>query len=61
MTIPYGPTPEQVGDLLIPDGGITAATPKLLLIHGGGFLLRFADVFAGHERHVYRIKDSKAR
>ena len=37
MTIPYGPTPEQVGDLLIPDGGITAATPKLLLIHGGGW------------------------
>lgn len=36
-TIPYGAAPEQTGDLLIPNGEITAATPKLLLIHGGGW------------------------
>ena len=35
--IAYGDAPEQTGDLLLPAGEITAATPKLLLIHGGGW------------------------
>ena len=35
--IPYGEAPEQTGDLVLPTGEITAETPKLLLIHGGGW------------------------
>ncbi len=35
--IPYGDDPMQTGDLYLPSGEITAATPKLLLIHGGGW------------------------
>lgn len=35
--VPYGDAPEQTGDLILPDGAITATTPKLLLIHGGGW------------------------
>ena len=37
LAIPYGDAPLQTGDLHLPDGDITAATPKLLLIHGGGW------------------------
>ena len=35
--VPYGAAPQQTGDLLLPSGEITAATPKILLIHGGGW------------------------
>ena len=35
--VPYGTAPQQTGDLLLPPGEITAATPKILLIHGGGW------------------------
>ena len=35
--VPYGADPMQTGDLYLPDGEITAATPKLLLLHGGGW------------------------
>lgn len=35
--VPYGTAPQQTGDLLLPTGEITAATPKILLIHGGGW------------------------
>ena len=35
--VPYGADPMQAGDLYLPDGEITAATPKLLLLHGGGW------------------------
>ena len=34
--VPYGDAPEQRGDLYLPDT-VSAATPKLLLIHGGGW------------------------
>ena len=35
--VPYGADPMQTGDLYLPAGEITAATPKLLLLHGGGW------------------------
>ena len=35
--VPYGADPMQAGDLYLPDGEITASTPKLLLLHGGGW------------------------
>ena len=35
--VPYGAAPQQTGDLVLPPGEITAATPKILLIHGGGW------------------------
>ena len=35
--VPYGEAPEQTGDLLLPDGGVRPWTPKLLLLHGGGW------------------------
>ena len=35
--VPYGAAPQQTGDLVLPSGEITAATPKILLIHGGGW------------------------
>ena len=35
--VPYGADPMQTGDLYLPDGEITAATPKILLLHGGGW------------------------
>jgi acetyl esterase/lipase len=34
--VPYGTAPQQVGDLLLP-AEVTKDTPKLLLIHGGGW------------------------
>lgn len=37
VVVPYGADPMQAGDLYLPAGGITAATPKLLLLHGGGW------------------------
>ncbi|MBR4257757.1 MAG: hypothetical protein IKQ17_01860, partial [Kiritimatiellae bacterium] len=35
--VPYGAAPQQTGDLVPLSGEITAATPKILLIHGGGW------------------------
>ena len=35
--VPYGEAPEQTGDLLLPEGGVRPWTPKLLLLHGGGW------------------------
>jgi len=37
VTVPYGSAPEQTGDLFLPAGEVDATTPKLLLIHGGGW------------------------
>ena len=34
--IPYGTAPQQTGDLLLP-AKVDKDTPKLLLIHGGGW------------------------
>ena len=36
LVIPYGPGPQQAGDLLLPSN-LSEDTPKLLLIHGGGW------------------------
>ncbi len=36
LVIPYGPAPQQTGDLLLP-ANLSEDTPKLLLIHGGGW------------------------
>ncbi|MBP5234192.1 MAG: alpha/beta hydrolase, partial [Planctomycetes bacterium] len=37
VAVPYGEAPEQTGDLFLPAGEVDATTPKLLLIHGGGW------------------------
>ena len=34
--VPYGAAPQQRGDLYLPDT-VSAETPKLLLVHGGGW------------------------